>query len=109
MNWKIDLEKRVAIHEMGLVVFFEKKSFGWDGKPINDEEFFKAHPEMIIKAPTLMREAGDAFMEELKRSPAYQLGKKGGAVKSETKARSSAENGKKGGRPKKVKLDLQGN
>jgi len=64
MTWTVDLKKMEASHTNGLRLKFTFNDGGWNGRvvgPIPDD----IQPE---KATQLMREAGEAFSEALRKS-----------------------------------------
>jgi hypothetical protein len=62
MEWSVDIERRTASSESGIVVKFVRAAEGaWNGRIVAGIE--RVPPE---SAARLMREAGDAFAEALK-------------------------------------------
>lgn len=97
MDWIIDLEKKTATNGY-FVVKFERNGDGtWDGKPVTDVD--NSAPSAIARQ---MREAGEAFIDALRRQAAAELGRLGGSATTKAKKKASRQNGKLGGRPKKA-------
>lgn len=75
-RWKIDLAACTATHDSGLIVRFAEADDApgaWDGTPLNSEEWFARIKDTMPPrdlerhAARLMREAGDAYLYQLKR------------------------------------------
>lgn len=75
-KWSVDLAACTATHDSGLIVKFTQATddpMAWDGEPINDVEWLasmrgKMPPHDLVKhTARLLREAGDAYMWQLKK------------------------------------------
>jgi hypothetical protein len=74
LKWKIDQEACTATHESGLVFQFSQTEAGaWDGAPVNlnewQEEQLKSMPlpDLAKHAQRLAKEAGEAYLYQLKK------------------------------------------
>ncbi len=74
--WTVDLSSCTATHSTGLIVRFVKAAdhpHAWDGEATNDDIWFhnlcKKQPAEEVQElmAGLMREAGDIYLEALKR------------------------------------------
>lgn len=73
-RWAVDLATCTATHDSGLVFSFAKAGSGeWEGRPVNLDEWQDRElqrmplPDLAKHAKRLAREAGEAYLYQLKR------------------------------------------